>query len=176
MSTLSSDVVGHEQVNMCSRTLSVTIPNACVTNNLNNNNDHNSRCTRRWFRDGLFLCGFHVQKNGGKVSFLGLLMLISLSVPLKNVTIESNIERLWVQGTCTIYWFPPPFPSIFICQHMWRVRETLTFNTSYISGLNNDAWRGLRIEKEPLRIRRMLLTATQTIHPFTCHRHHHTNL
>lgn len=53
---------------------------------------------RSWIRHRFYEWGFHIQKNCGKVLFLGLLILITLSVALKSVTIETNIERLWVEG------------------------------------------------------------------------------
>lgn len=42
--------------------------------------------------------GFFIQKNAGKVLFVGLLVLITFCVGLKSATIETNVERLWVEG------------------------------------------------------------------------------
>lgn len=41
--------------------------------------------------------GFFIQKNAGKVLFVGLLVLITFCVGLKSATMETNVERLWVE-------------------------------------------------------------------------------
>ena len=45
--------------------------------------------------------GHFIQKHSGKVLFVGLLLLSLCCVGLKTVTIETNVEKLWVEGkTC----------------------------------------------------------------------------
>ncbi|CAG2100407.1 unnamed protein product, partial [Medioppia subpectinata] len=45
----------------------------------------------------LYDLGLFIQKNAGKVLFVGLLVLITFCVGLKSATIETNVERLWVE-------------------------------------------------------------------------------
>lgn len=46
----------------------------------------------------LYNLGCSIQKHAGKFLFVGLLMLITFCVGLKSVTMEINVERLWVEG------------------------------------------------------------------------------
>ncbi|XP_074605757.1 protein patched isoform X2 [Brevipalpus obovatus] len=48
---------------------------------------------QRYFND----CGCFIQRNPGSVLFIGLLALITFCVGLKSATIETDIEKLWVE-------------------------------------------------------------------------------
>ncbi|XP_054162571.1 protein patched-like [Oppia nitens] len=45
----------------------------------------------------LYDLGHFIQRNAGKVLFVGLLVLITFCVGLKSAVIETNVERLWVE-------------------------------------------------------------------------------
>uniref|UniRef100_A0A3B3QRN7 Patched 2 n=1 Tax=Paramormyrops kingsleyae TaxID=1676925 RepID=A0A3B3QRN7_9TELE len=53
---------------------------------------------RARFQALLFSLGCHIQRHCGKVLFVGLLVLSALSVGLRVAAIETDIERLWVEG------------------------------------------------------------------------------
>ena len=46
----------------------------------------------------LFKLGCRLQRHAGKVLFLGILILAILSVGMKSATLETRVEKLWVQG------------------------------------------------------------------------------
>jgi hypothetical protein len=46
----------------------------------------------------LFKLGRFLEVHAGKVLFVGVLILATLSIGLKNATIESRVEKLWVEG------------------------------------------------------------------------------
>ena len=46
----------------------------------------------------LFKLGCFAEKHCGKVLFLGLLLLSLCCVGLKTASLETNVERLWVEG------------------------------------------------------------------------------
>ena len=53
----------------------------------------------RWqLQKQLFNLGCFIQKHCGKVLFLGLLLLSLCCVGLKTASLETNVERLWVEG------------------------------------------------------------------------------
>ena len=67
----------------------------------------------------LFKLGCRLQKHAGKVLFLGILILAILSVGMKSATLETSVEKLWIQGKkkylkkyCPI--LPPNILSIVI--------------------------------------------------------------
>jgi hypothetical protein len=39
-----------------------------------------------------------LQNHAGKVLFVGLLVLATLTIGLKNTAIESRVEKLWIEG------------------------------------------------------------------------------
>jgi len=41
--------------------------------------------------------GFFIQRNAGSVLFVGLLALITFCLGLKTATVETNVEKLWVE-------------------------------------------------------------------------------
>ncbi|XP_023228642.1 protein patched-like [Centruroides sculpturatus] len=45
----------------------------------------------------LFQLGCFIQRNAGKVVFVGLLVLSTFCVGLKSATLQSNVEKLWVE-------------------------------------------------------------------------------
>ena len=46
----------------------------------------------------LFQLGSNIQKNAGIFLFVGLLILAIFTFSLKNATLETRVEKLWVQG------------------------------------------------------------------------------
>lgn len=62
---------------------------------------------RARFQAFLFSLGCHIQRHCGKVLFIGLLVFGALSVGLRVAAIETDIEKLWVEGesklTCFAY-------------------------------------------------------------------------
>jgi len=54
-------------------------------------------CLRSNLRRRLFKTGRVIQKHAGVVLFVGVLLLLTLSVCLKSATIETDIESLWVE-------------------------------------------------------------------------------
>jgi len=46
----------------------------------------------------LFRLGCFIQTHAGKVLFLGVLLLSLCCVGLKTATLETSVERLWVEG------------------------------------------------------------------------------
>ena len=46
--------------------------------------------------------GNFIQKHNGKVLFVGILLLSLCCVGLKTVRIETNVEKLWVEGKNTL--------------------------------------------------------------------------
>lgn len=42
--------------------------------------------------------GAFIHRNAGKVLFVGLLLLITFCVGLKSASIETSVEKLWVEG------------------------------------------------------------------------------
>uniref|UniRef100_A0A8C1EBI8 Patched 2 n=1 Tax=Cyprinus carpio carpio TaxID=630221 RepID=A0A8C1EBI8_CYPCA len=53
---------------------------------------------RARFQAFLFSLGCHIQRHCGKVLFIGLLVFGALSVGLRVAAIETDIEKLWVEG------------------------------------------------------------------------------
>uniref|UniRef100_A0A8C1YV90 Patched 2 n=1 Tax=Cyprinus carpio TaxID=7962 RepID=A0A8C1YV90_CYPCA len=53
---------------------------------------------RATFQAFLFSLGCHIQRHCGKVLFIGLLVFGALSVGLRVAAIETDIEKLWVEG------------------------------------------------------------------------------
>uniref|UniRef100_A0A671XMC7 Patched 2 n=1 Tax=Sparus aurata TaxID=8175 RepID=A0A671XMC7_SPAAU len=53
---------------------------------------------RARFQALLFSLGCHIQRHCGKVLFIGLLVFGALSVGLRVAAIETDIEKLWVEG------------------------------------------------------------------------------
>uniref|UniRef100_T1JLR8 Uncharacterized protein n=1 Tax=Strigamia maritima TaxID=126957 RepID=T1JLR8_STRMM len=45
----------------------------------------------------LYKLGCFIQKNAGKVLFVGLLILSTFCVGLKSATVETDIEKLWIE-------------------------------------------------------------------------------
>ena len=52
----------------------------------------------------LYQLGSNIQKNAGIFLFVGLLILAIFTFSLKNATLETRVEKLWVQGK-PIYFF-----------------------------------------------------------------------
>ena len=46
----------------------------------------------------LYQLGSNIQKNAGIFLFVGLLILAIFTFSLKNATLETRVEKLWVQG------------------------------------------------------------------------------
>lgn len=46
----------------------------------------------------LYDVGFSIQRNPGKILFVGLLILATFCVGLKSAHVEYNLEKLWVEG------------------------------------------------------------------------------
>lgn len=46
----------------------------------------------------LFHLGRFVQRHAGKVLFVGLLVLSTFCVGLKSASIQTDVEKLWVEG------------------------------------------------------------------------------
>ena len=46
----------------------------------------------------LFKWGSWLQRNAGKFLFVGILILALFSACLKSATMETRVEKLWVQG------------------------------------------------------------------------------
>lgn len=63
---------------------------------------------RARFQAFLFSLGCHIQRHCGKVLFIGLLVFGALSVGLRVAAIETDIEKLWVEGesklSCFAVW------------------------------------------------------------------------
>ena len=59
-----------------------------------------SRLLRLWLQDKFFDAGFFIQKHAGKVLFVGILALVASCAALKSATIETSVDRLWVEGEC----------------------------------------------------------------------------
>lgn len=57
-----------------------------------------SRLLRAWLQDKFFDAGFFIQKHAGKVLFVGILALVASCAALKSATIETSVDRLWVEG------------------------------------------------------------------------------
>ena len=53
---------------------------------------------RARFQNELFKLGWSIQKNAGKFLFVGILILASFSVCLKSATLETRVDKLWVEG------------------------------------------------------------------------------
>ncbi|XP_054706725.1 LOW QUALITY PROTEIN: protein patched homolog 1-like [Uloborus diversus] len=51
---------------------------------------------RSWLQKRLFLLGCFIQRNPGKIIFVGLLVLSCFCVGLKSATMETDVEKLWV--------------------------------------------------------------------------------
>jgi len=51
----------------------------------------------------LFQLGCLVQRYAGIVLFVGVLLLASFSVGLKSASIETKVDRLWVEGKSLIF-------------------------------------------------------------------------
>src|SRR6218665_3576103 len=59
---------------------------------------------RAWLQRHLFNLGCIVQAKCGTVLFLGMLFLSLSCIGLKTVTLETNLEKLWVEGkSCLIF-------------------------------------------------------------------------
>ncbi|RWS17150.1 protein patched-like protein, partial [Dinothrombium tinctorium] len=54
-----------------------------------------------WLRDkfqvNFYSLGCFIQRNAGKVLFVGILFLLSMCVGLKSVIVETNVDKLWVE-------------------------------------------------------------------------------
>jgi len=51
----------------------------------------------------LFRLGCFVQQHAGKVLFLGVLLLSLCCVGLKTASLQTSVERLWVEGKSFCY-------------------------------------------------------------------------
>lgn len=70
-----------------------------------NNNNYKNKSLRNQslLENKFFETGCLINKHAGKVLFVGILVLITLSVALKSATIETNVEKLWVEGEYYAY-------------------------------------------------------------------------
>ena len=57
---------------------------------------------RAYLQTRLFSLGCFIQKHCGKVLFIGLLLLSLCCLGLKTASIETNVEKLWVEGKSEI--------------------------------------------------------------------------
>ena len=58
----------------------------------------------RWrLQHHLFNLGCFIQRHCGKVLFLGLLVLSLCCIGLKTASMETNVEKLWVQGELSMF-------------------------------------------------------------------------
>ena len=65
----------------------------------------------------LFQLGRFVQRHAGKVLFVGLLVLSTFCVGLKSATVQTDVEKLWVEGTSLsspTRSCPPPSSSFWL--------------------------------------------------------------
>lgn len=64
----------------------------------------------------LFRLGCFIQRRSSEVLFLGVLILCLFSVGLRNATIETNMEKLWVESTffCFVFLFGLHFSINFV--------------------------------------------------------------
>ena len=53
----------------------------------------------------LYQLGSNIQKNAGIFLFVGLLILAIFTFSLKNATLETRVEKLWVQGKPIFFFF-----------------------------------------------------------------------
>ena len=61
----------------------------------------------------LFKLGCRLQRHAGKVLFLGILILAILSVGMKSATLETRVEKLWIQGKKNFKKYCPPPAKYF---------------------------------------------------------------
>ena len=82
----------------------------------------------------LYQLGSNIQKNAGIFLFVGLLILAIFTFSLKNATLETRVEKLWVQGKPISFFltFSIDFLLLFLVFYATEVR--------YLSSLK--AWYG----------------------------------
>ncbi|CDQ71023.1 unnamed protein product [Oncorhynchus mykiss] len=81
---------------------------------------------RAKFQRLLFKLGCYIQKNCGKFLVVGLLIFGAFAVGLRAANLETDVEKLWVEGKKSIYDF-----SLFIL----HVESSFLFNV----------WEGIRL-------------------------------
>ena len=69
----------------------------------------------------LYQLGSNIQKNAGIFLFVGLLILAIFTFSLKNATLETRVEKLWVQGkpiffSNFFYRFLVAFPGFYAAE------------------------------------------------------------
>lgn len=67
---------------------------------------------RAKFQRLLFKLGCYIQKNCGKFLVVGLMIFGAFAVGLRAANLETNVEKLWVEGKddcCSLFFlsFPP---------------------------------------------------------------------
>ena len=68
----------------------------------------------------LYQLGSNIQKNAGIFLFVGLLILAIFTFSLKNATLETRVEKLWVQGK-PISFFPNFFYRFLNCNDFFHL-------------------------------------------------------
>ena len=72
----------------------------------------------------LYQLGSNIQKNAGIFLFVGLLILAIFTFSLKNATLETRVEKLWVQGK-PIFFFPTFFYAFLNSNYFFQFEYCL---------------------------------------------------
>ena len=81
----------------------------------------------------LYQLGSNIQKNAGIFLFVGLLILAIFTFSLKNATLETRVEKLWVQGKPISYFltFSIDFLLLFLVFYATEVRYLSSLKAWY---------------------------------------------
>ena len=81
----------------------------------------------------LYQLGSNIQKNAGIFLFVGLLILAIFTFSLKNATLETRVEKLWVQGKPIFFFltFSIDFLLLFLVFYAAEVRYLSSLKAWY---------------------------------------------
>ena len=81
----------------------------------------------------LYQLGSNIQKNAGIFLFVGLLILAIFTFSLKNATLETRVEKLWVQGKPISFFltFSIDFLLLFLVFYATEVRYLSSLKAWY---------------------------------------------